>query len=1318
MIVSNRRQRCGSANVTHKATDVRTITGRNVTCANGDDMTITHQARNGQIETAYTPSLDGPDLISAAQICETTGSQIVLDAHGAYITKGTHKIDTGSDEFAQISKRKAGSLETYEMTAEQCNKWLGTNYVANTVKENLPAKTKSKIKRRSHRSWLEDQRNEMKEMQSQLETASLITEDNPAESFQARLCNIPGKRIAQLLRSNRLKGATGIDASLFEGTHVPESAILSRLRRIHKLRGKRETRRRKLLTTGAFDVLGPFDKRKYSTSSIEHPKYKYALVIVSPTGTEENAGTKASVIFLKTRETQEIKQKFRLWLQNLEEQSAKPATMGHVHMFQRLKSDNAQEFEGLADLFEEFGVEHVKTIPYEHYQNHTAERTIQTLQGMMRTIMTLASDVPVRMWYYAFSYAVKIFNCLPSAKGGVSAYEHQWGEPPNLKYFRVWGSTVYVRVNEEEKRYDKKIKQQRVRVGILLDCDINSRTYVVWFPDTDEITVRRNLVADERYTRWLSDRISRMRSQNKKTAKRAFMLPESFRVEFEETAQNSDSKVSEKERKIYGYVPLHTWSENEIQSKSYSIDEVFADVFRSPPPVPENLPQAETNDIRAQIAQLQRNALAKMRKEEGISTPEEQISKMSSVQQKRSGKFDGNGKDSSESHYNLRPRKNQSGNPQAFAIIDSDDSDFSGHVIMDSPDYWFMRKDGVSDKSGGENKDIDLSHLPDFYKRIDEHFKASDQINAEAKLALAARESANRIFAHAYERKSPPPQEAEDTPIGKKIQDMTTPNGRKEMLRHPYRKWLLEAEAKEIASLQKKGTWVPRKIPVGARVIGYRWVYKWKSERGIVTRAKARLCCLGYRQIPELDYFTHDATAAVLRTSHFRMLLSLVIDEFFGHAGTMDFKNAFCNGEMKKKIYLKRIPHVKLPDGTDGLLLLKSLYGLVQAPARWYDKMCEILAKCGYFPTKRDKCLFVHRDENGIPDSFLGTHVDDGICISKSPEIFDNLIRALEEQGSEVNPMLGSYGDLDYVLGLDVNMYRVADLLEVELSLRAATEILIEQYCPDAKPISTPADTKRLPKPTEPPSQEELEAQGRFPYRKIVGSLLYIAGASRPDIVFAVGACAQHCHDYRKEHIKAVVRILRYLKGTIHKWLTLKRLNLPIAILPEHEEICSKIRKQIPPNAIIGYCDSDLGACQQTRRSTGGYIFFWRGCILAYRSKRQSKVAMSTAVAEYYSLSSAAKEGIALADMVEELTGERPTIHILGDNQTANNMAELAKISDATKHIRLAEAFVKEKIDSGEIKLHFIPSGSNLSDIMTKGLGPIAHRRLSEVLIS
>lgn len=804
-------------------------------------------------------------------------------------------------------------------------------------------------------------------------------------------------------------------------------------------------------------------------------------------------------------------------------------------------------------------------------------------------------------------------------------------------------------------------------------------------------------------------------------ARRAFTLPNSFRTYFEKDTgtQDTGKEVSDDERRKYGYIPLHTWSEKEIQSKSYALDEVFADVFKTAPPTKDKQSEFEFDKSGARInkdsdksepnlddkiAQLQRQALAKMRREKGISTPKESISRESrSAQQKRSG---------IQSHYNLRSKKIPTGNPQAFNILDSDDADFSGHIMTEPPLFWYLISDGNNNKSGGEKAGSvtnDISKLPTFYKRIDEHFQAAKQIKSETEIALAAQKARRS-------RKTPAEPEATDSPIGKRIQDMTEPNGRAEMLRHPYRKWLLEAEEKEIAALERKGTWVPRKIPIGARVIGYRWVYKWKSERGIVTRAKARLCCLGYRQIPELDYFTHDATAAVLRTSHFRMLLSLITDQFYGHAGTMDFKNAFCNGEMRKKIYLKHIPHVKMPDGTNGLLLLKSLYGLVQSPARWYAKMCEILAKCGYYPTKRDKCLFIHRDENGHPDSFLGTHVDDGVCISKTKEIFDKLIHALKAQGSEINPMLGSHGDLDYILGLDINMYRVADTTEIELSLRSAVDQLIEQYCPQAKPMNTPADTKRLPKPEEPPTEEELEIQGRFPYRKIVGSLLYVAIASRPDIAFSAGACAQHCHDYRQIHIKAVIRILRYLKGTLHKWLTIKKMDLPVAILPEHEEICAKIRKLIPADAIVGYCDSDLGACEQTRRSTGGYIFFWRGSIVVYRSKRQSKVAMSTAVAEYYAISSAAKEGIALADMAEEFTGTRPEIHILGDNQSAINMAELAKVSEATKHIRLAEAFVKEKVDSGEIKLHFVPSGSNLADIMTKGLGHIAHKRLADAL--
>ena len=195
----------GTQNVTHQADRLRNVTGRKVLCANGGSMQISHVGYNGKIEAAYTPQLDGPDLISAAQICEDTGAQIVLESGGAFITKGDHQIDTSSKvQFGQISTRQEGSLETYEMTAEQCNEWLGTKYFETTAKSNEKSIPTTAPKRRYRRSFVRDKRKSYEEMHSQLrEKASLIMEDNPAESFQARLCNIPGKRIAQLLRTDR-----------------------------------------------------------------------------------------------------------------------------------------------------------------------------------------------------------------------------------------------------------------------------------------------------------------------------------------------------------------------------------------------------------------------------------------------------------------------------------------------------------------------------------------------------------------------------------------------------------------------------------------------------------------------------------------------------------------------------------------------------------------------------------------------------------------------------------------------------------------------------------------------------------------------------------------------------------------------------------------------------------------------------------------------------------------------------------------------------------------------------------------------------------
>ncbi|XP_075083275.1 putative mitochondrial protein AtMg00240 [Nicotiana tabacum] len=87
-------------------------------------------------------------------------------------------------------------------------------------------------------------------------------------------------------------------------------------------------------------------------------------------------------------------------------------------------------------------------------------------------------------------------------------------------------------------------------------------------------------------------------------------------------------------------------------------------------------------------------------------------------------------------------------------------------------------------------------------------------------------------------------------------------------------------------------------------------------------------------------------------------------------------------------------------------------------------------------------------------------------------------------------------------------------------------ELLKRFEMESSKIIDTPIATATLPDMDEPGS-----IVNETMYRGIIGSLLYLT-TSRPNIVFSVGLCARFQSNLKKSHLKAIKRILRYLKGT------------------------------------------------------------------------------------------------------------------------------------------------------------------------------------------
>ena len=395
---------------------------------------------------------------------------------------------------------------------------------------------------------------------------------------------------------------------------------------------------------------------------------------------------------------------------------------------------------------------------------------------------------------------------------------------------------------------------------------------------------------------------------------------------------------------------------------------------------------------------------------------------------------------------------------------------------------------------------------------------------------------------------------------------VTEPITLKEALMTPNAKEWQEAADLEYESLLENETWDLVDLPRDRKAIGSRWVFKVKHHSdGRVERYKCRLVAKGYSQKYGADY--DETFSPVVRFSSIRTLLAFAVQNNL-HVHQMDVVTAFLNGHLEEESYMEQ-PEGYVKAGQEHLVckLKKSIYGLKQSPRCWNKTFTEFMKDLGFKQSTSDPCVFV-RSQQEL--EILAVYVDDLILITESKESMNELKVALKKRYK-----MKDMGELSYILGISVVQDHEKNC--VFLHQKHYIEAILRKYKMDnANPVATPADANVKLKKIDGVSKPVNPST----YQSMVGSLLYAAMATRPDIAQAVSAVSKFNADPNAAHLTAVKRILRYLKGTLNLVLKYERSE---------------------SGALIGFSDADWAGDQDDRHSTTGNVFLLGGGAVSWQ---------------------------------------------------------------------------------------------------------------------
>ncbi|KAF6514140.1 hypothetical protein HZS61_006396 [Fusarium oxysporum f. sp. conglutinans] len=360
--------------------------------------------------------------------------------------------------------------------------------------------------------------------------------------------------------------------------------------------------------------------------------------------------------------------------------------------------------------------------------------------------------------------------------------------------------------------------------------------------------------------------------------------------------------------------------------------------------------------------------------------------------------------------------------------------------------------------------------------------------------------------------------------------------------------------------------------------------------------------------------------------------------------GPFDFKNAFVNAEMDEEIYTTCPPGY----GQSGKVwrLLKALYGL-------HDLL--IIAQPEYLQQVNNFKAAVHSKyeikDLGEAISFLNIRILRDV----------NAKKLWICQDGYINKLGVKFG--------------------IDQSMRTATP-LTSSYRPQS-------------------FEGQATIQQITEMQEKVGSILYAAVVSRPDISYAASQLSQHAMNPSPEHLRYANRVLSYLQTTQYYAIEFSgSVDNATEVEPGDDEVLQQSS------------DASFADDPETRKSTQGYLMKLFSGAIMWQSSKQKTVTTSTTEAELLSLSHTARETIALYRLFEQIQFDpQHQPRILCDNQQTVGLVqkERPQLTSKLKHIDIHNFWLRQIHKDGKITVQWVSTTDMPADGFTKPLSAEKH---------